>query len=268
MNDLGKISIVMGVYNCADTLGESIESIIKQTYTNWELIMCNDASTDNTLEVANYYKNIDSRIRIIENKVNKGLAYSLNKCIEVAEGEYIARHDGDDICLPQRFERQVNFMVNNDFDLIGSAVEYFDSNGVWGSHKLKERPEKIDVFYKSMFSHPTILIKKDVINKVGNYTVSDITLRAEDYDLFSKLYAKGYRGYNIQDVLLQVRRDKDAYKRRKFKYRIDESQCKFIAWNRLDINLKYFPVVILPIIKGLIPSGLFKVYHKIKFSRI
>lgn len=266
-NEKGKISVIMGIYNCADTLGESIESIINQTYSNWELIMCNDGSTDNTLDVANFYKNIDNRIRVIENEVNKGLAYSLNRCIDIAEGEYIARHDGDDICIQDRFERQINFIRNNDFELVGSAVEYFDSQKVWGKDILKATPDKVDVFYKSMFSHPTILIKKDVINDVGNYTISNITTRTEDYDLFSKLYAKGYRGYNIQDVLLKVRRDNDAYKRRKFKYRIDESICKFNAWKRLKLNIKYIPFVIVPIIKGLIPYEVFKIYHKLKYSR-
>lgn len=265
-NEKGKISVVMGIYNCADTLGESIESIINQTYKNWELIMCNDASTDNTLQVANFYKKIDHRIRVIENDVNMGLAYSLNRCIEIAEGEYIARHDGDDICLPNRFERQINFIENNNFELVGSAVEYFDRNGVWGSDKLKATPDKVDVFYKSMFSHPTILIKKEIINEVGNYTVSNITRRTEDYDLFSKLYAKGYRGYNLQDVLLKVRRDSDAYKRRKFKYRIDESRCKYRAWKLLNMDVKYLPIIALPILKGFIPATIFKAYQRFKFS--
>ena len=262
-----KISIIMGVYNCADTLDESIKSIIDQTFKNWELIICNDASTDNTMDVLDYYKRIDNRIKVISNKYNRGLAYSLNKCIEIATGEYIARHDGDDICLPNRLEKQIDFIINNNFDFIGCGVEYFDNNGTWGEDILKEKLNTNDIFYRSMFSHPTLLIKKDVINKVNNYTVSKITLRAEDYDLFAKLYSLGFRGYNIQEILLRVRRDSNAYKRRKFKYRIDECRCKFKAWKMLNMNVKYLYVVVLPFIKGLVPTQLVKKYHSLKFSK-
>lgn len=267
-NSKGKISIIMGIYNCADTLEESIDSIINQTYKNWQLIMCNDASTDNTLEIAERYSENDKRIKVIKNQQNKGLAYSLNKCIEVSDGEYIARHDGDDICLPERLDKQIKFMEENEFDLVGSAVEYFDKEGTWGEHKLKMYPNKKDVFYQSMFSHPTILLKRELINRINGYTVSKITLRAEDYDLFARLYSQGYKGANLQEVLLRVRRDKDAYKRRKFKYRIDESRCKFKAWRILNISIMQIHVTILPIIKGLVPVGLVKKYHGIKFSKV
>lgn len=266
MGNRKKISVIMGIYNCADTLKESIDSIIGQTYNDWELIMCNDASTDNTLEVAQEYAMKDNRIKVIENKFNKGLAYSLNRCLQFAKGEYIARHDGDDICLPERFEKQIKFIEENNVDLLGTAVEYFDMDGTWGKHKLKMYPDKNDVFKQSMFSHPTILLKRSLINSVNGYTVSDITLRSEDYDLFAKLYSKGIKGANLQEVLLRVRRDKDAYKRRKFKYRIDESRCKFKAWKLLKIKANYLPIIILPIIKGIIPVGIVKKYHSIKFS--
>lgn len=265
MNDI-KISVIMGIYNCADTLGEAVDSILNQTYDKWELIMCDDASTDETIEVANEYCKKDKRIKLIKNDINMGLAYSLNKCLSIAKGEYIARHDGDDICLPKRFEKQIKFIEENDIDLLGTAVEYFDKEGTWGEHKLKMYPDKNDVFKESMFSHPTILIKKSLIQSVEGYTVSNITLRAEDYDLFAKVYSKGVKGSNLQEVLLRVRRDKDAYKRRKFKYRIDESRCKFNAWKMLNINIKYLPIVLLPIIKGIVPVEIVKRYHNVKFS--
>lgn len=264
-----KISIVMGVYNAEDTIIESIESVLKQTYDNWELIMCDDGSHDNTVNIINSYIEKDKRIKLLKNKENKGLAYSLNRCIEVSKGEFIARHDADDICVLNRFEKQIEYFNKQDKDIviIGSAVEYFDSEEVWGKHYIKEFPNKLDVFKASMFSHPTILVRKEVLNEVGNYTVSDITYRTEDYDLFAKIYSKGYRGANIQEVLFRVRRDKDAYSRRKFKFRIDESRCKYKAYKILRVNLKNSYVILLPIIKGLIPASLFREYHKLKFKK-
>lgn len=257
----------MGIYNCEDTLAESIESILNQTYSNWELIMCDDGSTDDTYKVAQKYQKIDERIKVIKNNKNEGLAFSLNRCLEIADGDYIARHDSDDICMLNRFERQIEFMQNNNFDIIGSNVEYFDENGCWGTHIIKSNPDKLDVFKRSMFSHPTILVKTSVMKEVNGYTVSNYTFRTEDYDLFTKIYSKGYLGYNVQEYLLKVRRSKEAYKRRKFKYRIDESKCKYIAWRRLDIDFKYIYVVFIPLIKGMIPKNIFRFYHNLKFSR-
>lgn len=261
-----KVSIIMGIYNCEDTLAESIDSIVNQTYDNWELILCDDASTDSTLEVALRYSKVNDKIRVIKNNENKGLAYSLNKCIEYADGEFIARHDGDDICYLNRIEKQVNFIKKKNCELVGSAAEFFDESGIWGTLKFDENPTERDVFNKSVFIHPTILMKRDILIKIGGYTVSKITFRTEDYDLFVKLYANGYKGINMNEVLLQVRRDSYAYKRKKFKYRIDESRCKYKAWKLLNQPIYAMPLIFLPIIKGVVPVRLLKVYHSIKLK--
>lgn len=261
-----KISVIMGVYNCEKTLEESINSIINQSYENWEFIICDDGSTDGSYKILKNFSDLDKRIKVIKNSTNRGLAFSLNKCIDIATGDYIARHDGDDISLKLRFEKQLKFLNENEYDLVGSAVEYFDENGIWGNHYIKEFPTKLDVFKQSMFSHPTIMVKKEVFMKVNKYTVSNITYRTEDYDLFAKIYKEGYLGANIQEVLFKVRRDKDAYSRRKFRFRIDESRCKYKAYKLLKMDFKNFYVVLLPIIKAFIPKQIFKKYHEKKFS--
>lgn len=261
-----KVSIIMGIYNCEDTLSESIDSIVNQTYENWELILCDDASTDNTLEVALKYSKRNDKIKVIKNKENRGLAYSLNKCIKYSDGEFIARHDGDDICYLNRIEKQVEFIKKNNCELVGSAAEFFDENGVWGTLKFDENPTARDVFNKSVFIHPTILIKRNILIKIGGYTVSKITFRTEDYDLFVKLYANGYKGINMNEVLLKVRRDSNAYKRKKFRYRIDETKCKIKSWNMLELGILSLPLVLLPILKGTIPVSVLKFYHKLKLS--
>ena len=103
-----KVSIIMGIYNCQDTLPEAIDSILEQTYTNWELILCDDCSTDNTYSIAEQYKNkYPEKIILIRNSENKKLAFTLNHCLEYATGEYVARMDGDDISAPNRFEKQL-----------------------------------------------------------------------------------------------------------------------------------------------------------------
>lgn len=107
------ISVLMGIYNCADTLEEAVECIINQTYTNWELILCDDCSTDNTSEVAAILAERDKRIVLLKNKTNMTLAPTLNKCLDVAQGKYVARMDGDDICSKDRFENEMLFLENH-----------------------------------------------------------------------------------------------------------------------------------------------------------
>jgi len=107
-----KVSIVMSVYNAQKYLDEAIESILNQTYSNFEFIIINDGSTDKSLEIIENYAKKDSRIIVI-NRENKGLIYSLNEGIRKANGKYIARMDADDISLPQRLEKQVEFMEKN-----------------------------------------------------------------------------------------------------------------------------------------------------------
>lgn len=106
-----KVSVIMGVYNCKDKkmLKKSIDSIINQTYSNWEYIICNDGSTDNTLEELNKIVQVDSRIKVISYDKNKGLNYALNMCLKEAKGTYIARQDDDDISLKERFKNRLIF---------------------------------------------------------------------------------------------------------------------------------------------------------------
>ena len=109
-----KVSIIMGIYNCASTLPEAIDSIINQTYNNWELIMCDDGSVDNTYEIADKYRNqYPKKIVLLKNEKNMGLNYTLNECLKHSSGEYIARMDGDDLSLPTRLEKEVAFLENN-----------------------------------------------------------------------------------------------------------------------------------------------------------
>ena len=110
MQGKNKVSILMGIYNCADTLSDAIDSIIKQTYVNWELILCDDGSQDDTYQVAlKYQEKYPDKIILLKNKKNIRLAASLNRCAQYATGEYVARMDGDDLSLPNRFEKQVFF---------------------------------------------------------------------------------------------------------------------------------------------------------------
>lgn len=251
-----RVSVVMGIYNCEKTLKESIDSLLNQTYDSYEIILCEDGSKDNTLQIAkDYVRNYPQKIRLIQNDINKGLAYSLNRCIDISEGEYIARMDADDISYKDRFEKQMSYLESHpECALVGCQAFLFNEEGIWGVRKGKENPLKKDFLFGSQFIHPTIIIKKAILNQIGNYTVSKATLRAEDYDLFMRLYAAGFTGHNMEDFLLNYREDDSTFKRRAYKYRLDEAKVRYDGFKKLKLMPIGLLYVLKPLIVGLIPQ--------------
>lgn len=213
---LKKVSIIMGIYNCEETLAETIDSIINQSYDNWELIMCDDGSIDSTIRIANEYSNKENRVRLLVHEKNNGLAKSLNDCLDCATGDYIMRHDADDIMIIDRIEKQVAYMNQYKCDACGSGAFIFDESGVWGLRQPKEIQDKHCMVQKAPFIHPTVIIKRSVLTDVGGYSDNSLTRqRLEDYDLWIKLFEKDYILRNIQKPLIYFREDRNSYNRKK-----------------------------------------------------
>ncbi|MED5076043.1 glycosyltransferase family 2 protein [Geobacillus stearothermophilus] len=260
-----KVSIIMGIYNCEKTLSEAVDSVLNQTYDNWELIMCDDGSTDNTYEIALGYSQKDKRIKVIKNEKNMGLARTLNNCLEVSTGEYIMRHDGDDLMVKDRIEKQVRFMQDHNCDACGSAAYVFDENGVWGIRRPPEFPHKQCLVTGSPFIHPTVIMKRGSLLKVGGYSDNDLTRqRLEDYELWVKFFEKGFVLRNIKEPLIYYREDRDAYKRRKKKFRIAETRARLDACKRLEIPYFQRIFALKPLLAMIIPNGVMAYYHKMK----
>lgn len=263
------ISIVMGIYNCEDTIEKAIESIITQTYKKWELIMCDDGSTDNTYEIALSYSNKYNNITILKNKNNKGLSYSLNKCIEISKGKYIGRQDGDDISLPTRIEKEINFLENNKkYSFVSSSVILFDEKSDWGIKKYPEKVTKMDLVSGTKFWHGPIVMRRDALINVGMYTDNKRVLRVEDYNLWIKLYSKGYIGYNIQECLYKQLENEKAMGRRKYKYRINEAYVMLNGYKKLKIKKRYYIYCLRPLLVGLLPRYIYIILHKWKLKKV
>ncbi len=212
-----RVSVIMGIYNCADTLDEAIQSMLDQTYTDWQLIMCDDGSADNTFEVAEKYVEFDpERFVLVRNEHNMGLNYTLNRCLELAKGEYVARMDGDDISLPDRLQKEVDFLDNNpEYAIVSGSMILFDAQGDRGIDANIEKPQVIDfVKHLTFFNHAPCMIRREAYLAVGGYTVDKKLLRYEDCHLWYKLYGKGYRGYNFPEPIYKMRDDRNAYRRR------------------------------------------------------
>lgn len=268
-NKKPNISVVLPVYNNDATISESINSILNQTYKNFEIIICDDGSTDKTFSIAKYFQNEHhEKIILIKNEINLGLNATLNKCLEYCSGVYIARMDGDDISLPSRFEEMINLLeVRKDISFVSSAMIHFDENGDWGTSFPIEEPRDIDLIKGSQFSHAATIIRKKDLFAVGKYSVSKSTTRVEDFNLWINLYMNGYKGFNITKPLYKMRDDFNAYKRRKAKYRYNEFKQRLLAYKSFDAPFYYVFYVILPLFYIFIPKSIYMFFHKKKLSK-
>lgn len=264
-----KVSVLMGIYNCASTLDSAIESLINQTFTDWKLIMCDDGSSDNTYKVAQKYveKNPEKFI-LIKNEVNQGLNITLNNCLALADTEYIARMDGDDISLPTRFEKEFNFLENNkEYDIVSTPMIQFDENGDFRTGTAIEKPTKEQVVTDSVICHAPCMIRTRVIKAVNGYSVGDDVLRVEDVDLWIKLYANGSRCYNIQEPLYKMLDDRNAVARRKFKYRVNSTRVRISGCKKMHLGIKCYIKSLMPIAIGLLPRPIYIILHRAKANR-
>ena len=261
---MAKISIIMGIYNCEDTLAKAIDSILQQTYTDWELIMCDDCSTDGTYALAEKYsKQYPDKIILLKNESNKKLAYTLNHCLKYAKGKYIARMDGDDISVPERLEKQIAFLENNpEYQLVGTLMQRFNEDGLADVEIKVEKPDKYSMLGQPPFNHATILTYKYVYDELGGYTVEPRTERGQDYDLWFKFFAKGYKGYNLQEALYLVKEDIGAIKRRTIKVRLQVLKTTKIGYKMLGFPKRYYiKTALLTYFKCLIPAWLMQKYR-------
>jgi glycosyltransferase involved in cell wall biosynthesis len=188
MNKEPLVSIVLSVYNGEKYLREAIESMLNQTYTNFEFLIINDGSTDTTEEIILYYK--DERIRYVKNEQNLKLIASLNKGLDLAIGKYIARIDADDISMPERLEKQVNFMESdNEIGLLGSNILNFEESIDYTSktnYLCLHDDIKFKLFFDTHFPHPTAFIRTEIIRRY-NFHFDSNALHAEDYELWNRM---------------------------------------------------------------------------------
>lgn len=264
-----KVSVIMSVYNAEKTLRAAIDSILKQTYTNWEFIICNDSSTDGTQSILDEYKRLyPDKFILLKNSKNMFLSFSLNRCLEKCTGELVARMDGDDISSPDRFEKQVNFLKNNlQYQVVGTLMQRFDEDGLHDVVCMKEKPDKNILRKQVPFCHATIMMYKEAYDTVGGYKVSDMTRRSQDYDMWFRFYKYGYNGYNIQKPLYLVREDINAIKRRTWNNRYNIMKIQFKGYRLLNFPKIWYIYPIMEFSKAFIPPKVVLMYRKCKWFK-
>ncbi|HEL1702555.1 TPA: glycosyltransferase [Streptococcus suis] len=252
------VSIIMGAYNNENTISRAIESILAQTHQNWEFIICDDCSTDSTLQILEEFSKIDQRIKVLTNAKNSKLAYSLNRCLEYCNGEFVARMDADDISKNSRISKQLDFLQSNlDIDLVGSNAYVDSGTGEYGVRMVKEVPTKEDIIYGPTFIHPSVMFRKKAILDIGGYTVSNRTFRGQDWDLWFKFFANELKAYNIQEYLLIYSEPKEAAKKRTFFGSVALSKTAFWGFKKLNVPLWKYPIALKPVVSFFIKKFFF-----------
>jgi glycosyltransferase involved in cell wall biosynthesis len=232
VNDTPKITVLMPVYNCELYIQQAVESILNQSYVDFELLIIDDASKDQTVSIIKMYD--DSRIQLIEKPLNTGYTNSLNYGLTIARGEYIARMDGDDISLPERFAKQVAFLdANPEVVLCGTSYK------ILGNDKHISIPEnheeiKLYLLKGNCIAHPTVMLRKKVLDEFS--MVYDTTKEpSEDYDLWVRLLSFG-KLHNLQTVLLEYRiYNTQVSRKRAEEQKKNEMLTRFQLFNHLDI---------------------------------
>lgn len=264
--DYGGISILMGVYNGADTIEKAIESILNQTYPNFEFIICDDASTDATWEIICRFAQRDKRILCLKNERNMGLGATLNRCFECAKGRYIARQDADDISDVNRLEKTVRYLEKTGAPYVGCGVRVFDDSGVWNYRQFPEVITKHIIAKKNPFFHPTMVFKREVFEQANGYRVAKETRRTEDYDLVMRLAALNLIGRNLQEILYSVYEPYDAYMRHTRLTRWYEICVRIHGLQIMKSPLHDYIYLVKPVIMGCMPRRCIKIIKKLQWN--
>lgn len=192
----------MPVFNAYDYVGQAMDSIFAQNFQDWELIVINDGSTDASLSVIQDRARADARIKVISRE-NRGLIYSLNEGVDLANGRWVARMDADDISRPQRFSRQLQALSAAEAQVCGTAFRTFGA--VWPTirrHEQSDQALKIQLLFDTCFAHPSIMMDSVSAKK---YRYDEQAKFIEDYDLWVRMALAGVRFCNVKEVLLDYR---------------------------------------------------------------
>ncbi len=251
------VSVLVASYNCEQYIRGCLDCLLNQTYKDVEIIVCDDCSTDGTRKILREYEGC-GKIIYIENKVNQGASASRNNCLAKATKEYIAVQDADDLCTPNRFERQISCLKEHpELDFVSTGLQRFYDNGdKYDAYPKITNPTKEDFLFSLPFMHATTVFRKSILDKVKGYRVAWETRRGQDYDLFMRIYAAGGRGLNIPEIHYYYRCFIGHTPRNSYKYRIGEFVIRYKGFKALGLGLKSVPYMIKPLILGFIPQKL------------
>lgn len=256
------ISVLMGVRYIRDDLfflKRAVASVTTQTYRRIELLICDDGSTLGAVEYLAEAAREDLRIRLIRKPGCLDLASKLNLCLTAAKGAYIARMDDDDCSRSDRLEKQVSFLIENkDIAFVGCNVDLYRNGGKVGSWVFPERPMIRDFYMHQPYIHPTLMFRREALEVVRGYSEDCRQVLCEDYDLLLRLYAEGYQGANLQEILFDYTLPATAKGSRRMGHRWNETVTRWRRFKELGVLPGALPWVVKPLAVGLLPESLLK----------
>lgn len=263
-----KVSIIMGIYNCESTLQEALDSLYSQSYQDFEIILFDDGSTDGTRKIAEVNVASHPNVRLLVDTVNHGLSYALNQCLMVAKGEYIARMDGDDWSLPDRFEKEVTFLDSHpEYAFVSCPIIYYRNGKEYmRSITTKHEPSLTDFAVSSPFCHAPMMGRKSAFDIIGGYCEKWYCLQMEDYHLWMQFYQKNLKGYRLEEQLYVVRDEDASAGRRNFRRRVNESIVRWKICRNFKLPLIYYRYCFLPLILWALPRPIYRYLHKKRMS--
>jgi len=219
-NEEVKISIITPAYNASKYIGATIDSVIAQTYQNWELIIVNDCSKDNTVEVVQKYANYEPRIRLIDHETNVGVACARNTALDAATGDYIAFLDSDDMWMPEKLEKQLNFMQENNFAITYTKYQiYFSDTCQKGKVvKAKKKMTERSVYKDTSIACLTVMVNR---KETGLFHMPRIK-HTEDNVTWQEIMSRGYAAYGLLENLALYRMSSSSMTGNKMKAARDQ----------------------------------------------
>lgn len=252
------ISVAMGVcYKDFDTilLVRAIQSILAQNLGDFEFLICEYASSEPAKRKLEEFSRKDRRIRLIHGSAPGTLSQNLNLCLRVARGKFLARMDDDDFSHPDRFEQQASFLSHHpDLSFVGCNVRVICAGKIVGQRCFPEFPTVREFLMTQPYIHPTIMFRREVLEVVGGYSERPSCTLCEDYDLLLRLYAKGFRGANIQAPLLDYTIPESTKGKRTMIHRWYETVTRYQRFHELNLLPAAFPYVVKPLLVGLLPA--------------
>lgn len=251
------VSIIVACYNAEKYVDICMQSLISQSYKNIEIVVCDDASTDQSMELLNKWKDRDRRIIVLKNENNMFAAATRDKCFEVSKGDFFMIQDIDDASHENRVERLLEILQKEEgkVDFVSSSMMAFKENPKDVFRIMSNRheyPTRYHFLWNQPFFNPATMFRRECIEKVGGYRVAPETRRGQDYDMFMRMYAVGFKGKNIFEPLYYFRLDADNIKRRTFEGRIGEYKIRKSGFKAMGLMPWAFPFLLKPFIAHIV----------------
>lgn len=262
------LSVIMGVCCSHDQLPmliRAVRSILAQTFSGFEFLICESESSPEVSAALQSLEGEDIRIRLVDGNGANTLAKKLNRCISQSRGTWLARMDADDFSYPERFQRQLNYLkLHRECDVIGCWVR--EIGGVQPTVRmLPAHPTKRDFRFTLPFVHPALILRRDAVVSAGGYSENPAQTGCEDYDLLLRLYAQGYQGANLQEILIDYSIVSSQLYPRKYRLFVNEFMTRWCLFRSMGLLPQWLLWAVKPLVVGLLPR---KLLYRIKHSTV